>query len=151
MSTVAPSDAKASGNRRATPKLITLAALTLLLIGVAVALPLALLTGESDNSGDTTSYCLEFPSSILCRPGPPPQHPPSPPPYTLVSFGVVASGTVDDYGDAEKAAIAQVVATKTGVDDLTIVWNDTLLVCVWGVRVGVRVGVRIGVCVGGAG
>ena len=73
-----------------------------LIVAVGIAVPVALLTGGSD--GD---------------PSPPPS-PGRPPPSLLsssvVSFDVVASGIVSDYGDAKKAALAQAVATKTGVD-----------------------------------
>ena len=49
-------------------------------------------------------------------PSPPPPAPPSPPPSTHeVSINLVASGTVDDYGETEMAEIKSIFAAEAGV------------------------------------
>ena len=88
--------------------LIALSAVAVVISAVAVVL--ALMAGSDSE-----------PSSPMMPP-PPLMPPPSPPPSSVVSFDVVASGSVSDYGDTEKAAIAQAVATRTGVaaSDVTV-------------------------------
>ena len=111
-----------------------------LIVAVGIAVPVALLTGGSD--GDPS------PPPSPGRPPPPPGRPPPspgrPPPSLLsssvVSFDVVASGIVSDYGDAKKAALAQAVATKTGVDASSV----TVSVVAASVRIAIELtaGVR---------
>ena len=95
-----------------------------LIVAVGIAVPVALLTGGSD--GD---------------PSPPPS-PGRPPPSLLsssvVSFDVLASGIVSDYGDAKKAALAQAVATKTGVDASSV----TVSVVAASVRIAIELTAR---------
>ena len=116
-------DVKPSASR--TTKLVAIVVLVLI-VAVGIAVPVALLTGGSD--GD---------------PSPPPS-PGRPPPSLLsssvVSFDVVASGIVSDYGDAKKAALAQAVATKTGVDASSV----TVSVVAASVRIAIELtaGVR---------